>query len=48
MVVNVIGLSAHLWCFKLFKVIGDACGDFLDVSCNLVLIAFLDCFSFPW
>ena len=24
-VVNLVGLSAHLWCFDLFKKVGDLC-----------------------
>lgn len=33
--VNVVGLLAHLWCYDLFKKIGDVCGGLVDVNCNL-------------
>lgn len=33
--VVVIGLPLHLWCNELFKYIGDECGGFLEVDCNL-------------
>ena len=40
---RVVGLPVHLWSWKVFKRIGDACGGFLTVNENTAFLSELFC-----